>query len=100
MQNRKNVSVDERMVGFEGRHECVQYLPSKKHPWGIKEFICAEAGTGYTHHILPYRGKLYSPRASPSGQGYDVVRQLVRPLEGSHRHIVFDRGFLLPIPVP
>ena len=92
----QDVSVDERMVGFQGRHESKQYLPNKAHPWGIKEFIRAEAKTGYTHLIQPYRGKLYTPRPSALGQGYDVVRQLVRPLEGSHRHIVCDRFFSSP----
>ena len=33
------VSVDECMESFKGHHESVQYLPSRKYPSGIKEFV-------------------------------------------------------------
>ena len=75
----RDVSVDERMVGFKGRHVVVQYMPNKRrHPWGVKLWILAESDTGYTYLIDPYRGRLFTEVPSPSGLGYDVVMRMVR----------------------
>jgi hypothetical protein len=42
----QDVCVDERVVGFKGRHQLKQYLSNKKtHRWGIKLWVLAESST-------------------------------------------------------
>lgn len=43
----ENVSIDECMVKFKGRHESVQYMPLKPVRFGFKIFALCEAKTGY-----------------------------------------------------
>ncbi|KAJ8312473.1 hypothetical protein KUTeg_009846 [Tegillarca granosa] len=65
----QNIIIDERMIGFKGRHFMKQYLPDKKaNRWGIKAWILAESRTGYSHNIKIYTGKHNAPRHS-NGQG-------------------------------
>jgi len=35
----ENLSVDEQMTPFKGRHRRKQYLPKKPHKWGYKAFV-------------------------------------------------------------
>ena len=52
----KNVCIDESLVPFKGRIHFKQYIPSKRHRYGIKLFkLCAEGG--YTSKIKIYAGK-------------------------------------------
>ncbi|VDI00918.1 Hypothetical predicted protein [Mytilus galloprovincialis] len=65
----QNIVVDERIVGFKGRHVLKQYISNKKaHRWGAKLFVLAESRTGYTHQINVYKGKRNTER-HPNGQG-------------------------------
>lgn len=54
---RRELSLDESMVKFKGRIFFRQYLPAKPTKWGIKEFILAEAKTGYALKSVVYTGK-------------------------------------------
>jgi hypothetical protein len=61
--------VDERIVGFKGRHFLKQYISNKKaHRWGAKLFVLAESRTGYTHQVSVYKGRRNTAR-HPHGQG-------------------------------
>jgi len=56
----RNIVVDERIVGFKGRHFLKQYtcISNKKaHRWGAKLFVLAESRTGYTHQVSVYKGR-------------------------------------------
>ena len=53
---RRELSLDESMVKFKGRIFFRQYLPAKPTKWGIKEFILAEAKTGYALKSIVYTG--------------------------------------------
>ncbi|VDI04490.1 Hypothetical predicted protein [Mytilus galloprovincialis] len=65
----QNVCIDERMIGFKGRHFLKQYIANKKaHRWGVKAWVLAESGSGYTHQLELYKGKSNAPR-HPDGQG-------------------------------
>lgn len=60
------------MIGFKGRHFLKQYIANKKaHRWGVKAWVLAESGSGYTHQLELYKGKSNAPR-HPDGQGYAV----------------------------
>ncbi len=56
----RDVSVDERLVAYKGRHESIQYMANKTHPWGIKFWLRADPRTGYTHGMIPYRYVIYT----------------------------------------
>ncbi|KAJ8316544.1 hypothetical protein KUTeg_005901 [Tegillarca granosa] len=95
----RDLTVDESIVGFKGRHNIVQYLPGKKtHRWGAKLFILAESETGYTSHIKVYAGKRHTAEARhPHGMGYEVVTELVSWLYGKYHHVVTDNFFGSPV---
>ncbi|CAC5396271.1 Glutathione S-transferase Mu 1,Glutathione S-transferase Mu 5,Glutathione S-transferase Mu 2,Glutathione S-transferase [Mytilus coruscus] len=92
----QNIVVDERIVGFKGRHVLKQYISNKKaHRWGAKLFVLAESRTGYTHQINVYKGKRNTER-HPNGQGYKSVMDLVRPHFGKNHHVTMDNWFSSP----
>ena len=57
---RKELSVDESMIGFTGRHEFKQYMPMKPTKWGFKAFLLYESTTGYClkHTIFTQAGQV------------------------------------------
>ncbi|CAC5388546.1 unnamed protein product [Mytilus coruscus] len=92
----QNVCIDERMIGFKGRHFLKQYIANKKaHRWGVKAWVLAESGSGYTLQLEIYKGKSNSPR-HPDGQGYKVVMDLIRPHFGNQHHVTIDSWFTSP----
>ncbi len=44
---RKNLSIDESMIAYKGKHSLKQYMPMKPTKWGFKAFLLCEATTGY-----------------------------------------------------
>lgn len=92
----QDVCVDERMVGFKGRHQLKQYISNKKaHRWGIKLWVLSDSITGYTHHINVYKGRR-NERRSPNGQGYQAVMDLMEPHFYKNHHITYDSFFTSP----
>lgn len=53
----REVAIDESMVPFRGRIYFRQYIPGKKHKYGIKLFKLCSKG-GYTHRIVVYAGRV------------------------------------------
>ncbi|VDI33309.1 Hypothetical predicted protein [Mytilus galloprovincialis] len=94
----RDITVDERMVGFKGRHHMVQYMANKKaHRWGIKLWTLSESDTGYTHQIVVYKGRQPQNLVQyPNGLGYHTVMNLVQPHLEKHHHVTFDSFFTSP----
>ena len=60
------------MLGFIGRYVLKQYIANKKaHRWGVKAWVIAESGSGYTHQLELYKDKSKAPR-HPDGHEYAV----------------------------
>ena len=55
---RRELSVDECMVGFKGRLFFKQYMPAKPTKWGIKVSTICDARTGYCIGYDVYTGKI------------------------------------------
>lgn len=55
---KRELSIDESMIGFKGRLSFLQYLPKKPTKWGMKAFVLAESSTGYTLKWRLYTGNL------------------------------------------
>ena len=93
---RRELSLDESMVKFKGRIFFRQYLPAKPTKWGIKEFILAEAKTGYALKSIVYTGKTSfqrDPRVSLSEQ---VVLDLLEGFEDKGHKVYMDSFYSSP----
>ena len=53
----QNLVIDESLVLFRGRLSFRQYIPAKRHRWGIKYFVLCDCKTGYVLDFLVYSGK-------------------------------------------
>ena len=53
---RRELAVDESMIGFKGRLSFIQYLPKKPTKWGMKAFMLADSVSGYTYAWRLYTG--------------------------------------------
>ncbi|XP_069128864.1 piggyBac transposable element-derived protein 4-like [Argopecten irradians] len=93
----RDLTIDESMVGFKGRHDIVQYLPAKKaHRWGAKFFVLAESDTGYAISLKLYSGRQGNEDRSTNGLGYDVCMALIQPFLGKNHHLIVDNYYTSP----
>jgi len=94
---KQQLSVDEAMVKFKGRHHAKQYMPMKPTKYGFKVWVCAEAITGYALQVEVYEGKARTPARlklrSTYGVGYDIVTELTRQYQGKNHIVYYDRWF-------
>ena len=87
---KRNLAVDETMVGFRGRFGPKQYMPNKPTKYGIKAFTLADSEQGYVLDILVYTGgdtlDATSSEHSALPQPARVVLHLLRDyLDKGHR---------------
>ena len=87
----RDLSVDESMIKYKGRLAFRQYMPAKPTKYGIKDFVLAEADTGYCLKFMTYTGKYLFPRKDIPLTS-QVVLDLLRGYE--HKgHIVYMDNF-------
>ncbi|XP_071152156.1 piggyBac transposable element-derived protein 4-like [Mytilus edulis] len=93
---RRELSVDETLVGTKGKTAMLQYIPSKRSRFGIKFWVLAEAVTGYVLQMHIYLGKTFEP-ALPAGtlQGTNVVIKLLQSADLLNKwyHVFTDNFF-------
>ena len=85
------MSIDEAMVAYKGRHHMKQYLPAKPTKWGFKVWTLADSHNGYVCGFDIYKGRQQNP--SVSGLGFDVVMNLMEPFQYLRHHFCFDNFF-------
>ncbi|KAG8274398.1 hypothetical protein J6590_108268 [Homalodisca vitripennis] len=85
----ENVCIDETMIPYRGRLGFRQYIPGKRHKYGLKLFkLCLQGG--YTWNVKLYAGK----ENSTSGKlSTNVVMELMAPLLNSGRTLVTDNFY-------
>ncbi|KAJ8931626.1 hypothetical protein NQ314_015420 [Rhamnusium bicolor] len=84
------VCIDKSMVPFRGRLSFLQYIPGKRHKYGIKIFkLCAQGG--YTFNCKIYSGKQLRPTDQPVAS--QVVMELMQHLLNSGRTLVTDNYY-------
>ncbi len=96
---KREVSIDECIIGFKGRTFLKQYNPKKPHKWGICVWSLAEATTGYSYGWQIYAGKNHMINPSGHGATYDIVMNLLEEndlLDVGH-HVYMDNFFTSPI---
>lgn len=97
----ENLSLDEMMVPFKGRHSLKQYVRNKPHPWGFKIWTVSGV-SGYVYNFEIYQGREARVRTqeasnSASQPEYgvigDTVLQLSERFKGYNHKLYFDNLF-------
>ncbi|XP_025205105.1 piggyBac transposable element-derived protein 4-like [Melanaphis sacchari] len=88
------IAVDESMIPFRGRLKFRQYIPSKRHKYGVKLFKVCDVN-GFTFKIIIYEGK-----QSIAGQslGETIVLSLCEKYLEEGRTVVTD-NFYTSVPL-
>ena len=90
--------IDESLVLFKGRLSFKQYIPSKRHRFGIKLFVLCDAETGMVLDILTYTGQSTDgvDRNNLLGVSGSVVKVLIEPYLDSSRLLYTDNWYTSP----
>ncbi|CAF1514241.1 unnamed protein product [Rotaria sordida] len=87
-----NVTIDEQLLGFRGKCPFRQFMPKKPDKYGLKFWLCVDAGSRYVFNAFPYIGR--QPTEQRQTQiGAKVVLELLKPLYGSSRNVTIDNFF-------
>lgn len=93
---KQDLSIDESMVPYFGRHGCKQFIRGKPIRFGYKMWVLATP-LGYVLQFEPYQGARGRQTEYPGlGMGGSVVVDLLAELhlvEGSSFHLTFDNLF-------
>lgn len=87
------LSVDESMIGFQGRLSFRQYMPKKAKKFGIKVWCLAESRTGYILNFDVYTGKDKSSTRDQQPLASSVVINLLQPYQGLNHSVYMDNFF-------
>lgn len=86
----KEVCIDETMIPFRGRLSFRQYIPGKRHKYGIKVFkLCGKRG--YTYNLKIYSGKEQNQNEQPIANR--TVLELMKPLLDCGRTLCTDNFY-------
>lgn len=85
-----NLSIDEQMVPYFGRHSCKMYIKGKPVRFGFKLW-CICSSEGYLYRFIPYGGA--AEQKSEFGLGTKVVLDLLSIVENRRNHNIFFDNF-------
>lgn len=87
-----NLSVDEQMIAYYGRHSLKMFIRGKPIRFGYKYWVLASA-TGYCYFFIPYTGASANNNAD-YGLGENVVLRLLENVTDPTQHnVTFDNFF-------
>ena len=86
----EDLSTDESMVPYYGRHSCKQFIRGKPIRFGYKLWVLASS-TGLPYHVEIYEGK--SPNAEDVPLGERVVKTALKTCDNPVNHSVFFDNF-------
>ena len=88
----QQVSIDESLIGFEGRGPAIQYMPNKHHQrFGFKLLCLCGSSTGYMYSFYIYEGK--NKNFSEHGLSHDICVDLMEPLLDMGYHLYTDNWY-------
>lgn len=88
-----NLSIDEQMIAYYGRHSCKMFIKGKPIRFGYK-YWCLASTEGYLYQFMPYAGACTEHEDPGFGLGERVVLSLLSHLEDRSKHTVtFDNFF-------
>lgn len=87
------LSIDEQMVPYFGRHSAKMFIKGKPVRFGFKMW-CLASSDGYLYKFMPYAGKSAENVKKEFGLREEVVINLLKVLENKSAHkIYFDNFF-------
>jgi len=86
-----NVSIDEQMIPYFGRHSCKMFMRGKPVRFGFKAW-CLCSSDGYLYQFLPYAGRDEN-FDSELGLGASVVMSLLRVVPDPQQHAIYFDNF-------
>lgn len=96
----KNLCIDESLMLFRGRIFFKQYIPSKRHRFGIKLFLLCDCDTGYILDFIIYTGatsdiKDFTDRYD-IGKSGSIVMSLLEPYVEKGHMLYIDNWYTSP----
>ena len=88
-----NVSIDESMVPYRGRHSCKQYIKNKPVKFGFKLWVLASS-TGLPYDVRIYEGKGSVDKGTLLGVNV-INNALDACATTAGKHVFFDNFFTL-----
>jgi DNA excision repair protein ERCC-6 len=86
-----NLSIDEQMIPYFGRHSCKMYMKGKPVRFGFKAW-CLCSSDGYLFQFMPYTGRDENYDAD-LGLGASVVMSLLRVVSNPEQHAIYFDNF-------
>lgn len=87
-----NLSIDEQMVPYFGRHSCKMFIRGKPVRFGFKLW-CICSSDGYLYQFIPYAGANPNKEKSALGMGGQVVVDLLSIVPDPSKHQIFFDNF-------
>lgn len=98
MKPYQKVVIDESLVLFRGRLSFRQYIPSKRHRFGIKYYVLCDCQTGYVLDFIIYTGSdVEFASNDPHGFSGAVVKHLMHPFYGKNHILYTDNYYTSPL---
>ncbi|XP_030641170.1 piggyBac transposable element-derived protein 4-like [Chanos chanos] len=93
----KDLCIDESILKWKGRLSFKQYIPSKRHRFGVKLFVLCDVLTGYVQDLIVYTGS--STDILPFdgvGMSGAVVLTLLQPYLNKGHTVFMDNWYSSP----
>lgn len=96
----RKVVIDESLMLFKGRVAFKQYIPSKRHRFGVKLFVLCDCETGFILDFIVYSGTDTDiPKLRPGdplGLSGQIVKKMMEPYTGSGHVLFTDNWYTSP----
>ena len=93
----EDICIDESLILFKGRLLFKQYIPSKRHRFGIKLFVMCDVKTGCVLDLIVYVGQQTAIVRNPElGISGSVVSTLMAPYLGKGHSLYIDNWYTSP----
>lgn len=95
----KNICIDESLLLFRGRVFFRQYIPSKRHRFGIKFFLLCDCETGYILDFIIYTGastNIKEFEVADIGKSGNIVLTLLEPYLKNGHTLFVDNWYTSP----
>lgn len=98
MQPYQNLCIDESLMLYKGRLGFKQYIPSKRHRFGIKFFMLCDCKTGYIIDFIIYTGANTEINTSvvDIGKSGNIVLTLLEPYLDKGHSLFVDNWYTSP----
>lgn len=95
----QNICIDESILLFKGRLFFKQYVPSKRHRFGIKFFVMCDCKTGYILDFIIYTGsttEIIDSGIANVGKTGNIVLTLINPYLNKGHTLYVDNWYSSP----